>query len=337
MYIRNIITSFILTLSVFSGFAQAPEMISYQAIVRDAGGTLIQNESIGVKISILQTSISGSAVYVETHAPSTDNNGAFSINIGDGTVQSGVFSSIDWGADSYFLKTETDPTGGTSYTVVGTSQLLSVPYALFAKTSGDADRITTLENNSATETYVQNAINGIDIDGDGYSPNTGDCDEHDANRNPGITEILDGIDNNCDGSTDEGLICEDDAFEPNNSKAMASPMGTVTDNLGNSINISNANTTNMGDEDWFSFNAVDQTDAPDDNFMITVKFTDPTTDYEFQVYNSTNTLICSGLSGSADCLLGGTAGVDDSEDFYIRVTPVADGCNDYGLTVSIGL
>ena len=113
-------------------FAQAPNKMSYQAVVRDALDVLVTNQAVGMQVSILQGSFTGTPVYVETHSPSTNINGLVSIEIGSGTVVSGIFNSVDWGNGPFFIKTETDPTGGTSYTITGTSQLLSVPYALRA-------------------------------------------------------------------------------------------------------------------------------------------------------------------------------------------------------------
>ncbi|MBV1889112.1 MAG: fibrobacter succinogenes major paralogous domain-containing protein [Proteobacteria bacterium] len=114
--------------------AQAPEKMSYQAIVRDSDGNLVASQLVGMQISILQTSAGGTAVYVETQTPTTNVNGLVTLEIGTGSVVSGDFTTIDWSGDTYFIKTETDPTGGASYTITGTSQLLSVPYALHAKT-----------------------------------------------------------------------------------------------------------------------------------------------------------------------------------------------------------
>jgi len=117
-----------------NGFAQTPEKISYQAIIRDSNNNLVSNTIIGTQISILKTSINGVAVYTETHSQTTNENGLINLEIGTGTT-SDVFSDIDWSTDNYFIKTETDPTGGANYTITGTSQLLSVPYALHAKTA----------------------------------------------------------------------------------------------------------------------------------------------------------------------------------------------------------
>ncbi|MBC7863174.1 MAG: collagen-like protein, partial [Bacteroidia bacterium] len=124
-----------LFVSVLS-FAQAPQKMSYQAVIRDASSNLVTSSPIGMQISILQGSPTGTPVYVETQTGSTNINGLVSLEIGTGTVISGNFSTISWAAGTYFIMTETDPTGGTSYTIAGTTQLMSVPYALYAETSG---------------------------------------------------------------------------------------------------------------------------------------------------------------------------------------------------------
>jgi hypothetical protein len=144
---KKIITICAAILMTVSVFAQAPNKMSYQAVVRDGSNNLVSSAAVGMKISILQSSASGTAVYVETQTPTSNANGLVSIEIGAGTVVSGTFAAIDWANGPYFIKTETDPTGGTNYTIIGTSQLLSVPYALHAKTadngfSGDYNDLT---------------------------------------------------------------------------------------------------------------------------------------------------------------------------------------------------
>lgn len=123
----------------FNAFTQSPQKMSYQYVVRNASGVLVTNQIVGIKISILQGTPTGTVVYQENYNPNpqTNANGLVSIEIGGGTPITGIFSNINWASGPYFLKTETDPTGGTNFTIVGTSQLLSVPYAIYAKTAGN--------------------------------------------------------------------------------------------------------------------------------------------------------------------------------------------------------
>ncbi|MCF8428080.1 MAG: DUF1566 domain-containing protein [Bacteroidia bacterium] len=131
---KALIIGFIL-LFVNGLFAQAPNKISYQAIIRNASNALVANQTVGMRISILQNSPSGTSVYVETHSPTSNANGLVSIEIGGGLVVSGSFATINWSDGPYFVKTETDPSGGNSYSIIGIMQLLSVPYALHANTA----------------------------------------------------------------------------------------------------------------------------------------------------------------------------------------------------------
>ncbi len=116
--------------------AQSPEFMSYQAVIRNNSNNLTANVTVGMKISILQGTEDGTVVYTETHTATTNANGLVSLEIGTGTT-SNDFSAIDWENGSYFIKTETDLIGGSNYTIVGTSKLLSVPYSLFSKTAGN--------------------------------------------------------------------------------------------------------------------------------------------------------------------------------------------------------
>ena len=129
-------------------WAQAPQMMSYQAVVRDAANALVISSPIGMQISILQGSPTGNEVYIETQIPSTNSNGLATIEIGNGTVVSGTFSDIDWANGPFFLKTETDPDGGTNYTIAGTSELNSVPYALYALNSGGQANSWSVDGNT---------------------------------------------------------------------------------------------------------------------------------------------------------------------------------------------
>ena len=119
-----------------SSYGQAPEGFKYQAVVRDAGNTILNNQAVGMQIEILQGGISGTPVYTESFTPTTNTYGLVNLEIGTGTT-SDDFTIIDWANDTYFIRTSIDVTGGSSYSVMGTSQLMSVPYALYAKTSGN--------------------------------------------------------------------------------------------------------------------------------------------------------------------------------------------------------
>lgn len=115
--------------------AQAPEKFSYQAVVRDAHNKLVTEQSIGMRIRIWKGSANDVVVYTETQTSTTNANGLVSIEVGDGTVISGNFTTIDWGSDLYFIEVGIDPSGGSNYSITITSQLLSVPYSLHSKTA----------------------------------------------------------------------------------------------------------------------------------------------------------------------------------------------------------
>ena len=131
----------------FSVTGQSPDRMSFQAVIRDGSGALVSNGPAGIKISVLQGSVSGTEVYSETHSEMTNTNGLITLEIGGGTVISGIYEDIDWGNGPYYLKREIDPLGGTNYVVSGTSQFLSVPYAIFAM---KADTVLKVPDSSVT-------------------------------------------------------------------------------------------------------------------------------------------------------------------------------------------
>jgi len=166
-----------LVLALFSAsltYGQVPQGISYQAIAFNTGGTAVANGNVGVKISILDNSASGTVVYAETHVKPTNAQGLFNLNIGQGSPLLGSFAAINWGSNNKFVKVELDPNGGTSYTSVGTNQLMSVPFALVAasitSSGGNTIQDQLLENRSANfgfkdsydhKMYVFNATTGV--------------------------------------------------------------------------------------------------------------------------------------------------------------------------------
>ena len=113
--------------------AQSPQKISYQAVVRNSTNALVTNQPVGVKITILQGSATGTPVFAETHTPTTNANGLINIVIGTGSPAINGLLDVVWSTGPYFIKTEIDPAGGTAYSITSTSELLSVPYALYAK------------------------------------------------------------------------------------------------------------------------------------------------------------------------------------------------------------
>lgn len=157
------LANFLICLSVF---AQAPEKMSYQAVIRDAGNILVMNHAVGMQISILQGSATGTAVYVETQIPTTNDNGLVSIEIGGGSLVSGDFSTIDWSTGPYFIKTETDPAGGAIYSITGTSKLMSVPYALHAKTAFTTitDNVDDADADPTNELITGAVLNGLNLE-----------------------------------------------------------------------------------------------------------------------------------------------------------------------------
>ena len=129
---KNLLTILFISFITLSSFSQAPQKFSYQSVVRNASNELLVGQTVGIKISILQGSANGSAVYSETHTPQTNANGLATLEIGGGSLLSGNFANINWANGPFFVKTETDPNGGNNYTITNTSQLLSVPYALYS-------------------------------------------------------------------------------------------------------------------------------------------------------------------------------------------------------------
>ncbi|MBL0737462.1 hypothetical protein JI750_11220 [Flavobacterium sp. GN10] len=149
---RKITLAFLLLSSFTILFAQAPQKMNYQSVIRKTDGTLLSNTVVGIKTSILLGSATGTASYVETQTATTNTNGLATIEIGGGTPVTGTFSGIDWGAGSHFVKTEIDPAGGTNYTISGTSQLLSVPYALYAGSTQNKGKTSIVITGDITDT-----------------------------------------------------------------------------------------------------------------------------------------------------------------------------------------
>ena len=138
IFLKTLIFLIIILFADYQLLAQsqgAPESMNYQAVIRDGSGNIVANQSVGIRIDILQGSASGTSIYQETFATTTNAYGSIAIKIGSGTVVSGTFNTIDWGANLYFVETAVDISGGNTYSIISTTQFVSVPYALYAKSS----------------------------------------------------------------------------------------------------------------------------------------------------------------------------------------------------------
>lgn len=134
---KNHFNILIILLCVAPMFAQTPQKFNYQAIARNAEGVVLPNQNVKIRASILDGSVNGTSQYIETHNATTNQLGLFILSIGGGLVESGNFTSITWASGDKYLKIEMDAAGGNNFLLMGTSQLLSVPYALHAESSDD--------------------------------------------------------------------------------------------------------------------------------------------------------------------------------------------------------
>ena len=150
----------------YLSFGQSPQKFTYQSIIKNSSGYLLKNQDVGLRISVLSNSSNGIEVYSEEHFPTSNSNGLVTLIIGEGLTNDN-FSEIQWGDGEFFLKVEVDPEGGNNYTMNQTSQLLSVPYALYAENSGSklnllGQDFITLQDQTLTVNKVDLAD---DVDG----------------------------------------------------------------------------------------------------------------------------------------------------------------------------
>ena len=153
------LTSIAVALAVTTLMAQTPQSFNYQGIARDNTGAILTTQGIALQISILSGSPTGTVEYSETHTTITNQFGLFTLKIGNGTAVSGNFTTINWGANTHYVKVEMDESGGTNYQLMGTSQLLSVPYALLAEN-------VTNDNVNDADADPTNELQAISISND---------------------------------------------------------------------------------------------------------------------------------------------------------------------------
>ena len=191
---------FMLVVGLTSLFAQAPQKMTYQAVVRNANNMLLANHNVSARITILQGDVNGAPVYVETHQNTTNANGLLTLEIGDGVAVQGAMSQVDWSDGPYYMKSEIDPEGGINYSIEGVQQLMSVPYALYANSAGNVPSIAmtptdtgymmSITADGVTQTYV--ICNGRDgEDGaDGANGTDGADGEDGADGADGISPTI---------------------------------------------------------------------------------------------------------------------------------------------------
>ncbi len=139
---KKIFITFLFSVVILGcAFAQAPNMFKYQSVVRDNSGNIIASQIVKFRISLLKGSPTGSSSFVEQHTTSTNQFGIANLEIGNGSSQIGSIDTIQCGDSDYFIKIELDPTGSSGYTLMGTTQLLSVPYAMYANNAGNLPKI----------------------------------------------------------------------------------------------------------------------------------------------------------------------------------------------------
>jgi len=164
--VKKILLTLVACVTLITANAQSPEAFKYQTVVRDADANAIQNQLIGMQMTILQGSSSGAVIYQETFNPTTSHTGLVNLNIGTGSVVTGVLADINWKQGPYYLRTEVDPDGGVNYAIAGTSELVSVPYSLYSKSAAFADsaNYNSLSNKPITITEAQaNKIDSITV------------------------------------------------------------------------------------------------------------------------------------------------------------------------------
>ncbi|MBK9378839.1 MAG: hypothetical protein IPM86_11665 [Saprospiraceae bacterium] len=154
---KNILTFFYFFSAVVI-FAQAPQKFNYQAVARNAQGAVLANQSIKIRASILDGSANGASQYSETHSTTSNQLGLFTLAIGGGSVMSGKFTDVTWSSGDKYLKIEMDATGGNNFTLMGTSQLLSVPYALNAGNGSQGKDTYTTWNGQQDGVFYENLV-----------------------------------------------------------------------------------------------------------------------------------------------------------------------------------
>ncbi|WP_348725407.1 hypothetical protein [Parabacteroides goldsteinii] len=170
------------TVMILHAQDKMPQAVSYQAVARDAQGKVVAQKAIGIQVEILKGSTTGAVVFSETHSPTSSQTGTVNLLIGQGTRKIGTFSSVDWGADTYYLQLSMDLSGGSNYEKVSTTQMLPVPYALYARyaeragvaedarSSGSSSEnvkfVLIKDDDNDEDNWLHNILLGNEVEGD---------------------------------------------------------------------------------------------------------------------------------------------------------------------------
>lgn len=215
----------------------------YQAVVRNANGDLLVNQQVSFKTTILSGSAIGTEIYSETHRVGTNGYGVVNLNIGNGTAVSGSYINIDWSSATHFLKTELDLTGGNSYLFMGTSQILSVPYASHASTANSS----LVDNDtSATNEIQQLSLQGnqLILSGGGSVTLTGTVDL-DADPSNELQTLS--LSNDTLYLTNGNYVVlppDSDADTTNEIQTLSNTAGTISISGSNTITLADSSATN---------------------------------------------------------------------------------------------
>ena len=170
------------TVMILHAQDKMPQAVSYQAVARDAQGKVVAQKAIGIQVEILKGSTTGAVVFSETHSPTSSQTGTVNLLIGQGTRKIGTFSSVDWGADTYYLQLSMDLSGGSNYEKVSTTQMLPVPYALYARyaeragvaedarsSGGSSENVKFVlikDDDNDDDNWLHNILLGNEVEGD---------------------------------------------------------------------------------------------------------------------------------------------------------------------------
>ncbi|BDS15576.1 hypothetical protein [Aureispira anguillae] len=219
---------------IITTHAQSPQAFQYQAIARSNTGLPIINQAISIRISIIANSPTGAILYVETHAPTTNQFGLFNLKVGQGTVANGTFNTISWGSNAHYLKLEMDETGNSAYQDMGTIPLVSVPYALHA---------ATVDNTDDADADPNNELQSLSINGPNLSISGGNTITLPTGTTGGSIQFLSRNNDTLALSSGGGFVLLNDDNPSNELQTLSINGSNLSLSNGNTITLPTGNTT----------------------------------------------------------------------------------------------